>query len=291
MGAVDTTYTFTATDTITSTKMNNIIDQTTITGDAILGTTLEVASGKLKIRSQGITSNELAANAITSTQITSGSVGPTKLSTGYPSWTTSGNLTVNGSSTALSSVSAGTASVSIGSTRTASGASNIDFNSTFPLTAYEARISRESGANGNLVISNTGTGSIVFNSTPLGTITGTAPIYGARAWVNFDATRNVSGGTDALLTARFLKGNISSNIASVIKTASGKYTVDFNVDMPNENYAVVSGMTISNDGGEDYQRAPKVYDQTAGGFKIAFWSGGSGSSAPNPTSGIFVVFA
>ena len=70
MGAVDTTYTFTATDTITSSKMNNIIDQTTITGDAIFGTTLEVASGKLKIRSQGITSNELAANAVTSTQIT-----------------------------------------------------------------------------------------------------------------------------------------------------------------------------------------------------------------------------
>jgi hypothetical protein len=48
MGAVNTTYTFTATDTITSTKMNNIIDQTTITTDAIIGTTLDVASGKLK---------------------------------------------------------------------------------------------------------------------------------------------------------------------------------------------------------------------------------------------------
>jgi len=70
MGAVDTTYTFTATDTITSTKMNDIIDQTTITTDAIIGTTLEVASGKLKIRSVGITSNELASNAVTTTQIT-----------------------------------------------------------------------------------------------------------------------------------------------------------------------------------------------------------------------------
>lgn len=64
MGAVDTTYTFTATDTITSSKMNNIIDQTTITTDAIIGTTLEVASGKLKVRSAGITSNELAANVV-----------------------------------------------------------------------------------------------------------------------------------------------------------------------------------------------------------------------------------
>ena len=70
MGAVDTTYTFTATDTITSAKMNNIIDQTTMTSDAIIGTTLDVASGKLKVNAQGITSNELASNAVTTVKIT-----------------------------------------------------------------------------------------------------------------------------------------------------------------------------------------------------------------------------
>ena len=64
MGAIDTTYTFTATDTITSTKMNNIIDQTTFTNDAVFDTTLAVASGKLKVNAQGITSNELANNAV-----------------------------------------------------------------------------------------------------------------------------------------------------------------------------------------------------------------------------------
>lgn len=74
MGAVDTTYTFTATDTITSTKMNNIIDQTTITGDAILGTTLEVVSGKLKIRAQGITPNELSSGSVTSNAIADGTI-------------------------------------------------------------------------------------------------------------------------------------------------------------------------------------------------------------------------
>ena len=79
MGAVDTTYTFTATDTITSTKMNNIIDQTTMTGDAITGTTLEVATGKLKVRSAGITSNELAASSVTESAIANLSVTSGKL--------------------------------------------------------------------------------------------------------------------------------------------------------------------------------------------------------------------
>ena len=89
MGAVNTSYTFSSSDTITSAKMNNIIDQTTFTNDAILGTTLEVATGKLKIRSQGITSNEmgsnsvkaisLESNAVTTEKIANGSITNTKL--------------------------------------------------------------------------------------------------------------------------------------------------------------------------------------------------------------------
>ena len=79
MGAVDTTYTFTATDTITSAKMNNIIDQTTITTDAIIGTTLDVASGKLKIRSSGITSNEMGANSVVTAAITDSNVTTAKI--------------------------------------------------------------------------------------------------------------------------------------------------------------------------------------------------------------------
>lgn len=79
MGAVDTTYTFTATDTITSAKMNNIIDQTTITSDAIIGTTLDVASGKLKIRSAGVTSNEMGANSVVAAAITDSNVTTSKI--------------------------------------------------------------------------------------------------------------------------------------------------------------------------------------------------------------------
>ena len=82
MGAVNTTYTFTDTDTITSTKMNNIIDQTTMTSDAIIGSTLQVTtSGKLAVNAQGITSNELAANAVITTTVLDNAITNAKIAT------------------------------------------------------------------------------------------------------------------------------------------------------------------------------------------------------------------
>ena len=82
MGVLDTTYTFQATDTITSSKLNNIIDQTTFTGDAIQGTTLQVVSpGKLAVNAGGVTSNELASNSVVAAKIESGAVTQAKLGT------------------------------------------------------------------------------------------------------------------------------------------------------------------------------------------------------------------
>ena len=79
MGAVDTTYTFGATDTITSTKMNNIIDQTTMTADAVLGGSggsggLDISSGKLSISANAINNSRLAANSVTSANIVDGTI-------------------------------------------------------------------------------------------------------------------------------------------------------------------------------------------------------------------------
>ena len=80
-GAVDTTYTFTSTDVITSTKLNDILDQSVMTGTAIIGTTLEVTtSGKLKVASQGVTSNELANGAVNTIAIADGAVTQAKAS-------------------------------------------------------------------------------------------------------------------------------------------------------------------------------------------------------------------
>lgn len=79
MGAVNTTYTFTATDTITSTKMNNIIDETVMTSDAVLGGSggsggLDISSGKLSISANAINNSRLASNSVTSANIVDGTI-------------------------------------------------------------------------------------------------------------------------------------------------------------------------------------------------------------------------
>ena len=79
-GAVNTSYTFTATDVITSTKMNNIIDETVMTSYAIIGSTLAVSTGKLRVNTSGITANELATGSVTTTAILDANVTPAKLS-------------------------------------------------------------------------------------------------------------------------------------------------------------------------------------------------------------------
>ena len=68
-----------------------------------------------------------------------------------------------------------------------------------------------------------------------GAQSGSAPIYGARAWVNFNGT-----GTVAI--------RASGNVSSITDNGTGDYTVNFTTAMPDANYAVVAtgrGYTLS----------------------------------------------
>jgi hypothetical protein len=58
-----------------------------------------------------------------------------------------------------------------------------------------------------------------------GAQSGSAPIYGARAWVNFNGT-----GTVAI--------RASGNVSSITDNGTGDYTVNFTTAMPDANYAV-----------------------------------------------------
>jgi hypothetical protein len=79
MGVLDTTYTFTATDVVTSLKLNNVIDQTTFTSSAVTGATLAVTSGQLKVNTSGISANELADNSVITAKIADANVTTAKI--------------------------------------------------------------------------------------------------------------------------------------------------------------------------------------------------------------------
>lgn len=58
-----------------------------------------------------------------------------------------------------------------------------------------------------------------------GAQTGTAPVFGARAWAVF------SGTTPTILA--------SGNVSGIVRNAVGVYTITFATNMPDANYAVV----------------------------------------------------
>ena len=64
------------------------------------------------------------------------------------------------------------------------------------------------------------------DSAQFATVSGTAPLYAARAWVNFNGT-----GTVAIRE--------SGNVSSITDNGTGDYTVNFTTAMPDINYCAV----------------------------------------------------
>lgn len=62
-----------------------------------------------------------------------------------------------------------------------------------------------------------------------GAQTGSAPIFGVRAWVNFNGT-----GTVAI--------RASGNVSSITDNGTGDYTVNFTTALPDANYAIAGNI-------------------------------------------------
>jgi hypothetical protein len=77
---------------------------------------------------------------------------------------------------------------------------------------------------GNILTSNGTTWTSAAAPTGITTTTGSAPYYGARAWVNFN-------GSNGSIRA-------SGNVSSVTRNSSGNYTINFTTAMPDTNYSV-----------------------------------------------------
>jgi hypothetical protein len=149
-GVVDTTHTFANNEVITSTLMNNIIDETLFTSDALANSTLSLTAGKMKVATSGITSNELAVNSVTTNAILDGSITDAKIN----------------SSAAISLSKLANGALPTGVT--------IDSANLVSSSVTTAKI-----ANGNITAEKLS-----------GAQTGTAPVFGVRAWANFNSLSN-----------------------------------------------------------------------------------------------------
>ena len=74
-----------------------------------------------------------------------------------------------------------------------------------------------------------------INSASVPTVSGTAPLYMARAWVNFDGT-----GTPAILA--------SGNVSSITDNGTGDYTINFTTALVDVNYSAVVNSSLTSGG-------------------------------------------
>ena len=105
---------------------------------------------------------------------------------------------------------------------------NVSGTGTFTLTAPDSNTDRTltlPDAGGEVLTDNSNIEAQVKTAT---NATGSAPIYACRAWVNFNGT-----GTVAI--------RASGNVSSITDNGTGQYLVNFAVNMPDINYAVIMG--------------------------------------------------
>jgi len=171
MAVVDTTNSFSNNEQITSTKLNEIMDNSFFVSDAVVsGQGLSItAGGKMQIPNGGITTALIADSNVTSAKLAS-SITVTSLSAGAISATgniranaaiiSSGGISTTGDITVGAGTSRSDVSMLIGWNRTVAGTSNLYFYSDVGGT-IDASIQRASGTNGAIQINNNGTGNFL----------------------------------------------------------------------------------------------------------------------------------
>jgi hypothetical protein len=185
-----------------------------------------------------------ASNVTGTVAIANGGTGQTTATAAFnalaPSQTSNSGkyLTTNGTNTSWATVSATGTVTSVAATvpsfLSISG-SPITTSGTLAISYSGTALPVANGGTG--VTTSTGSGSVVLGTSPtlttptinsaqIATVSGTAPLYLCRAWVNFNGT-----GTVAI--------RASGNVTSITDNGVGSYTVNFTNAMPDANYAII----------------------------------------------------
>jgi hypothetical protein len=189
-------------------------------------------------------------------------------------------------------VSTGTLGADQGGTGVANNAASTltisgNFATTFTVSgAYNYTLPAATGTLVNLATSQTLTNKTLtsptlttptIDSAQIATVSGTAPLYMARAWVNFNGT------TASPSTIR-----ASGNVSSVTKSATGTYTINFATAMPDANYAMAASPDQTLAGGAFHYET--ISSATTSGFSILCSQIGSGTTTCDPTTVRYSVF-
>ena len=103
-----------------------------------------------------------------------------------------------------------------------------------PVASGGSGVTTSTGTGANVLGTSPTLATPTFNSAQLDTVSGTAPLYMARAWVNFNGTGTVA-----------IRG--SGNVSSITDNGTGDYTVNFTTAMSDANYSwFVSGGRLPN---------------------------------------------
>jgi hypothetical protein len=147
------------------------------------------------------------------------------------------------------------------------------------LVGNGSNVATKVAVTGDVTISNAGVtaiGSAKVTAPMLtGAQTGSAPIYGCRAWVNFDGTRNEADTTASTNGANVLI-RASGNVASVLKNATGDYTITFTTAMPDTNYIHVAPSV--GQASTSYNWSVRRNTQTASAFGVIVNNSNAGTS-------------
>jgi len=121
-------------------------------------------------------------------------------------------------------------------------------------------------------------GAQVFGTASLAEPSGAAPLFMARAWVNFNGT-----GTVAI--------RASGNVSSITDNGTGDYTVNFTTAMPDANYSSVCGgrNNVDNLGGWQAEFGDPATQANKTTTSCRFrWINANGSNADNSTCSVHI---
>jgi hypothetical protein len=107
-----------------------------------------------------------------------------------------------------------------------------------------------------------GASSLRINSATLGSQSGSAPMFAARAWVNFNGETSTIRG--------------DGNVSSVFRISNGTHRVTFTTPMPDANYIIFGGANIN-------RNPAKLESQSTTSFTYSTTTGADSTSESDAT--------